>query len=106
MSDLANTLTWVGQMPVASPETAPFWEACNRDKFLIQRCDDCGKTQYHYRALCCHCWSSNVRDVVAAGTGTVWTFSVVEKNRSPVIAFPPPYVVGLIELDEGPRVFG
>lgn len=98
-------IEWHGQLPDVSSETKPFWDACNRGVFLIQRCRDCHKTQYHYRAICCHCWSSAVEDLPAKGSGTIWTYSVVMKNRSPVVAFEPPYIVALVELDEGVRVF-
>jgi uncharacterized protein len=98
--------TWVGRLPSRSPETAPFWDACNRNVFLVQRCRSCEKTQYHYRAICAHCWSSDLEDLEATGRGTVWTYSVVRRNRSPVFAEKVPYVVALIELEEGVGVFG
>jgi uncharacterized OB-fold protein len=97
---------WIGRLPSRSPETEPFWEACNRGEFLVQRCADCGKVQYHYRKICAFCWSDAVEDVVSVGEGTVWTYTVVHKNRSPAVEGKVPYVVVLIELDEGVRVFG
>jgi uncharacterized OB-fold protein len=97
---------WTGFVPVATPETAPFWDACNEGVFLLQRCRNCGKTQYHYRALCCHCWSDQVEDFASSGRGTVWTHSVVYRNSTPGYADKVPYVVGLVELEGGVRVFG
>lgn len=96
---------WTRRLPSRSPETEPFWDACNRDEFIIQRCDDCGKTQYHYRALCAHCWSSNVSDVVTSGRGTVWTCSVVKVSRSVAGGGSDPYVVAVVELEEGVKVY-
>jgi uncharacterized OB-fold protein len=98
--------TWVGRLPSRSPETDPFWDACNRNVFLVQRCRTCRKTQYHYRAICAHCWSSDLEDIEASGRGKVWTYSVVRRNRSPVFAEKVPYVVALVELEEGVAVFG
>jgi uncharacterized protein len=97
---------WVGMLPTRSPETAPFWDACNRNEFLIQQCEQCGKFQYHYRAICAHCWADAPADVVASGRGVVWTYSVVRVNRSEPFAAKVPYAVVLVELDEGVRVFG
>lgn len=97
---------WIGSLPTRSPETAPFWDACNRNVFLVQRCRSCEKTQYHYRAICAHCWSSDLEDLEASGRGTVWTFSVVRRNRSPVFAAKVPYVIALVQLEEGVAVFG
>ncbi|GAA4013473.1 Zn-ribbon domain-containing OB-fold protein [Streptomyces plumbiresistens] len=102
----AVTPDWTGFVPVSTPETAPFWNACNEGVFLLQRCLDCGKTQYHYRALCCHCWSDRVEDFASSGQGTVWTYSVVYRNNTPGYSDKLPYVVGLVELEGGVRVFG
>jgi uncharacterized OB-fold protein len=96
--------TWDRPLPEMSPETLPFWEATKEGKFLIQQCGDCEKFQYHYRGFCCHCWSSNINDYPIEGTGTVWTFTVVEINRSPGFRERLPYVVALIELPQGIKV--
>ncbi|WP_166880564.1 Zn-ribbon domain-containing OB-fold protein [Salinibacterium sp. ZJ450] len=101
---VTDTLTWTGLVPVRSPETAPFWDAANDGVFLLQRCPDCGMTQYHYRALCANCMSDNVEDFASSGDGTVWTYSVVYRNNSPNYADKTPYVVALIELEGGVKV--
>lgn len=107
MSDTIETTDrWIGRLPSRSPETENFWDACNRNVFLVQRCRRCQQTQYHYRAVCAHCWSSDLEDLEATGRGTVWTYSVVRRNRSPVFAEKVPYVVALIQLEEGVSVFG
>ena len=97
---------WTGQIPGRTPETAPFWDACNRGEFLLQRCRDCSKVQYHYRAQCCHCWSSDVEDFASSGEGTVWTFSVVYRNNTRHYKDSTPYVVAVVELEGGVKVFG
>jgi uncharacterized protein len=107
MTDTIETHeTWIGRLPSRSPETAPFWDACNRNVFLVQRCRHCGKWQYHYRAVCAHCWSGDVEDVEASGRGTIWSFTVVRRNRSPVFAAKVPYAIVLVEIEEGLKVFG
>jgi uncharacterized OB-fold protein len=98
--------TWTGQLPGRTPETAPFWEACNRGEFLLQRCNSCSKFQYHYRAQCSHCWSSDIADFPSSGEGTVWTFSTVYKNNTVHYKDSTPYVVAVVELEGGVKVFG
>jgi uncharacterized OB-fold protein len=95
---------WNRPLPVVSGETKPFWDACREGRFLIQQCADCERFQYHYRGFCCHCWSSDVRDHAIAGTGEVFTFTVVERNRMEGFAERVPYVVALVELPEGVKV--
>ncbi len=91
-------------LPVESGETKPFWDACREGKFLIQRCDSCGKFQYHYRGFCSHCWFGEIKDYVASGRGTVWSYTVVHRNRTPGFKDELPYVCALVELEEGVKV--
>lgn len=95
---------WTGPIPTTAIETEPFWNACNQDQFLVQKCRDCGEVQYHYRAMCCHCWSDAVDDLPIAGTAKIWTLSVVEVNRSAQFAEWGVYATGVVELPEGVKV--
>lgn len=83
------------------PITAPFWEAAARRQLLLQRCRGCGAHQFYPRPYCVRC-QSEVEWVPVAGTGTVYSMTTVRAQLVP--DFPPPYVVVLIELDEGPRL--
>jgi hypothetical protein len=97
-------IPWDRPRPVSSGETKRFWDACREGRFLIQRCDDCGYSQYYYRGACCRCWSSNVTDVKIAGDGVVHTYTVIERNRTVGFKDQVPYVVALIEIPEGVKV--
>lgn len=48
------------------------------------------------------CESDDVGWVEAAGTGTV--HSVTRTHLEMLTELPPPYLVGLVDLDEGPRM--
>jgi uncharacterized OB-fold protein len=106
LTDVTGRHVWKGRSPVASDETRPFWEACNEDRFVVQRCQSCGRRQYPYRGVCCHCWSDRVVDEDSQGTGTIWTFTVVMKNSTASVGLETPYVIALVELAEGVRVLG
>lgn len=90
--------------PVGEPDnvTREWWDATRHNALLIQRCDDCGHLQLYPRSLCTSCASQRLGYVQAAGTGTVYSYTVV--HRAPHPAFEPPYVVALVRLDEGPVV--
>jgi uncharacterized OB-fold protein len=87
-----------------SPETAPFWQACDREVYLVQRCRACGQTQYHYRGFCAHCWSDQIEDLPIEGGGKIWSYSVVAKNRSPAFDGWGTYVTVLVEVPEGVKL--
>ena len=67
-------MAWERPLPTYTPETKPFWDALNDDRFIVQQCRACQEWQFPYRGFCCHCWSSEV-DEHEATTGTVFTHS-------------------------------
>jgi uncharacterized OB-fold protein len=90
-------------VPVPDSDTAPFWEGARQGELRIQRCGACGRHVFYPRALCPHCGADSPEWVVAAGRGSVYSFTIVhrtsEEFRSEV-----PFTVGLVELDEGVRM--
>jgi len=90
------------QEPYGDPLTVPFWEAARRRQLLIQRCSTCGNHQFYPRPFCIGCQSDGIEWVPAAGTGTVYTRTTVNVEIAPDLK--PPYVVAVVELDEGPRL--
>ena len=84
------------------PLTAPFWAAAASGRLLVQRCAGCGGHQLYPRPFCIGCQSDDVEWVPAAGTGTVYTMTTVHMEVGPDLE--PPYVVAVVELDEGPRL--
>lgn len=95
---------WNGQLPTRTPETAPFWDACERGVFLLQRCNSCDKFQYYYRRHCSHCWSTDIADFPSSGRGTVWSYSIVYRNNTRHFRERVPYVVAVVELEGGVKV--
>jgi uncharacterized OB-fold protein len=96
---------WKKPLPTVSGETRPFWEACLRGDLLIQRCNSCGEYQWYPRGICANCWTTDIAWLKASGKGTVWTFTVTYQNRTAGFAEDVPYVLALVELDEGVRMF-
>jgi uncharacterized OB-fold protein len=91
-------------LPTPDTETQPFWDACKEGRFLLKRCNACGEHHFYPRPFCPKCWSADVEWEAAAGTGTVYTYSVVRQNDLPPFPERVPYVAAIVELDEGPRV--
>ena len=91
-------------LPHPTPETAPYWEACREQKLLIQHCSACGHYQFYPRILCTECTSRQVEWVSACGRGKVISFTIVRQAISEAYAAEVPYVIALIQLDEGPTM--
>lgn len=82
--------------------SVPWWDATRDRRLTVQRCRTCGAHQHHPRPLCTTCGGRDLTFVDAVGTGTVHSFTVV--HRAPVADREVPYVVGIVSLDEGPRL--
>lgn len=97
---------WNKPLPTVVGETKPYWDYCRRGELLIQRCDKCGEYQFYPRGICANCWSDDsIRWVQASGRGTVWTYTVTYQNRTPGFAEGVPYVLAVVELEEGVKMF-
>ena len=96
---------WTKPLPTVSGETKFFWDACGRGELLIQKCDSCGEYQFYPRAFCANCWTTDIKAVRASGKGTVWTYTVTQQNRTAGFVDDVPYVLALVELEEGVRMF-
>jgi uncharacterized protein len=94
----------LGPVPVPGPDDAPYWKALSQGVLLIQRCTDCGQVRHPPRPRCGQCASAEHSWEAASGFGTVYSFTIVRHPPNPELADRVPYVVALIELDEGPRL--
>jgi len=90
--------------PIVTPETAAFWAGCRRGELLLQRCSKCETFQHKPRGLCAACLSPDLEHVASSGRGIVHSFTIIARNRLPAFERACPYVVGFIELEEGPRI--
>ena len=79
---------------------ARYQAALNEGRFLIQRCNDCGKHVFYPRVVCPHCGGASLVWVEPKGTGTVYSTTTV--RRKPEAGGD--YDVSLIDLDEGVRM--
>ena len=91
------------QSPGVTLETQPFWDATREGRLVLPRCDDCEFVIWYPRRFCPACGTRDVSWFDAAGTGTVYTFTIVTKGGG-VFRDAGPYVVAFVELDEGPRL--
>lgn len=91
-------------IPQLRGEERQFFAAAAEGRLAIQRCPECGETVFFPRTVCPRCRRGTPEWVDAAGAGTVYSFSVVARSAIPGYADEVPYVVALVELDEGVRV--
>jgi uncharacterized OB-fold protein len=71
---------------------------------IYQHCPACDRIQFYPRACCTLCGGSSPEWRKSSGLGTIYTFTVNFRAPSPAFAPEIPYVIALVDLDEGFRM--
>lgn len=101
---MTRLLPQSGAIPRVPPGelSAPFWAGCGEGRLLYQSCGKCGAALFDPGPLCRQCGSDQLQWAQSAGRGVLYSYSVVHRPQHPV--FTVPYVVALVELEEGYRM--
>jgi hypothetical protein len=91
-------------LPSSTTLSEPYWDAAREGKLVFQECRQCGTRWHPPMPICPECHSSEVDWRPAAGGGSVYTYTVVYHPTHPAFQDQVPYVVAVVELDEGPRI--
>jgi uncharacterized OB-fold protein len=89
-------------IPALTELSAPFWAAGLDGTLRLQRCSACGHIRFPLDAICPRCLSSEHEWEAMSGRGSVQTFIRFHRAYDPSWEDRVPYVVALIELEEGP----
>ena len=87
---------------VDEPIGAPFWEFCRRHELRLQRGRASGKLVFPPRPH----YAGEFEWVKVSGRGRVLTFVVTRPPFLPAFAHQVPFVIAVVELEEGPRLVG
>lgn len=71
---------------------------------VYQACDSCDQVWYFRRDFCPNCGSTNPKVLQASGTGRVYALSMVHRAPSEALRALAPYLIVLIDMDEGFRL--
>ena len=81
-----------------------YWLSAGRSELLLPTCDACRRIFWPPRPQCPLCGSSQVDWTRSHGTGAIHTFTVVRQTADAYFRDLVPYVVAMVELDDGPRI--
>ena len=90
--------------PRPAPESLPYWQAAREHRLALPKCEDCQKFWFPPSRTCPHCLSANFSFQNVSGKGKIFSFVTFHRVYRPAFTNDVPYVVALIELDEGPRL--
>jgi uncharacterized OB-fold protein len=86
--------------PVMGVYDAPLWESIRARRMRLQRCAACGAWQYPPGPGCPECLSEALEWREVSGGARVVSWAVFHRQYLP--AYPAPYNVVVVRLDEGP----
>ena len=81
-----------------------YWARAAEGELALPYCTSCNRPFWYPRWHCPQCGSAAVEWRPASGHGSVHTFTVVRRSDHPYFRERVPYVVAMIELDEGIRI--
>jgi uncharacterized OB-fold protein/acyl dehydratase len=90
--------------PMVSQDSEFFWAGTKVGELRIQRCGGCGLLRHPPGPMCPECGATKPTYLVAGGRGEV--FSYVVHHHPKVPGREVPFVVALVELEEGVRMLG
>jgi uncharacterized OB-fold protein len=93
--------------PLPDPDdsvAAPHWQAAATGRVAVQRCGACAELRWPPAPICPECLTPGGTWTRLTGDGTVWSVAVYHRAFHPGLHDEVPYRVGLVELDEGPRL--
>jgi uncharacterized OB-fold protein len=91
-------------IPPVQPWGEPFWAGARERRLVIQKCVSCKKYVFYPRLGCPFCFSDRLEWVQASGRGTVYSYSVVRNNPPSSFMDDLPFVIAIVELEEGVRM--
>jgi len=90
------------QPVVDDHDTGGFFEAAARGELVVRTCSNCAAVLHVPRAYCHTCGSWEGEWTPAGTTGTLHSFTVADHQVHP--AYPVPYTIVLVDLDDVPGV--
>lgn len=91
-------------IPRPTDNSAAFWAATAEGRFQLQRCERCDEMIFYPRVNCPACGATDLATTDASGRGTVFTYTIARRPTHPAFAEAGPYVIAIVELEEGPHV--
>ena len=86
-------------IPTWDSDSKAFWDWCKEHELRIPKCNDCGESFFPPQSVCPKCWQRNVSFEKVPGTGKIYTFAVVNQNKSKAWAEDVPYAIAYVTVD-------
>ena len=91
-------------IPVPSVESRAYWDGLRSHRLLMPECSHCKHRWFPPSRLCPCCRSDAVEWSEVSGRGKVFSYVVFHRVYDRSFAGDVPYIVAIVELEQGPRL--
>ena len=84
-------------IPALTAENTSFWTGGAVGELLIARCTQCALAIHPPELVCPRCLSQDVQPTPAAGTGSIYSFTVNHQPWLPGLTAP--YTIAVVDID-------
>jgi hypothetical protein len=92
--------------PEVDQDSEPYWQSLRNEAAKLQQCSSCGRFRFPPSPSCYYCGALEANWVEISGRGAVHTWAVIHHPIDKRLAEEVPFVVVLVDLEEGPRISG
>jgi len=96
-------MSGVKRIGTPTPDTQPYWDAARNHQLALPECLSCRRFYFYPRDHCPVCLGREVRWRAVSGRGFLHTY-VIAHHPAPGFEADAPYVIAVVELEEGPRM--
>lgn len=100
----ADSRPYSKPLPTPTPTSQPFWDATKEHRLIIQRSRKTGRRVFYPRLVSPFGPDDELEWVEASGRGIVYSFTVARRPTAPQWSEDCPYVIAIVELEEGGHV--
>jgi uncharacterized OB-fold protein len=91
-------------LPEETELTSPYWKGARQGRVMLQRCLDCSRVWHPPAPTCPGGPAHRIEWFAASGRASLYSYTRVEHAAHPAVLVALPYVVALVDLEEGPRL--
>lgn len=88
-------------VPNPREQALPYWKSAREHKLKFLRCEDCETWIDYIKLQCSNCGSRKLSWSACSGKGRLYSYSILYRAASPAFREKVPYVLAIIELEEG-----
>lgn len=92
--------------PEMDHDSAPYWQSLREHQAKLQKCSKCGRFRFPPSASCYYCGTLGGEWTAISGRGNIYTWTVIHHPIDPRLANEVPFIIVLVESEEGPRIAG